>query len=286
MATTQPDSAALLRHTALQAPLADAGWLAEHLYEPDVRVVEVDVKRSTYDDWHIDGAVLWNVYQDLKDDEYQLVGVAERERLFARSGITQDTTIVFYGYAPAMGMWLTKLHGHPDARILDCSRESWRAQGHSWSTATAEPARAEYHLGAEVETMRADRKAVARAIGHPDVSLVDVRSTPEYRGEYFWPSGSFEPGGRPGRIPTAVHLPIDDLYNENGSFRSPDDLRVIFSSVLLDGSRELITYCAIGGRASTAWFVLTYLLGREGVRVYDGSWAEWGRCSDTPVDVF
>ena len=122
------------------------------------------------------------------------------------------------------------------------------------------------------------------AIGQPGTVLVDVRSAAEYRGECFWPSGGMEPGGRAGRVPSAVHQPIDGLHNEDGSFRSAAELRRVFSSVDLDGGGELITYCTIGGRAATAWFVLTHLLGRDAVRVYDGSWAEWGRTPGTPVD--
>jgi hypothetical protein len=109
--------------------LAQPEWLAAHLDDPAVRVVEVDVSSRAYDEWHIDGAVLWNVYQDLKDADYRLVDTASVERLLARSGISPDSTVVFYGYAPAMGFWLMKLCGHQDVRILDCSRDAWQAEG-------------------------------------------------------------------------------------------------------------------------------------------------------------
>jgi thiosulfate/3-mercaptopyruvate sulfurtransferase len=122
------------------------------------------------------------------------------------------------------------------------------------------------------------------AIGRPGTTLVDVRSEAEYQGERFWPSGGLEPGGRAGHVPSAVHQPIDGLYDPRGSFRRPSDLRNVFSLLDLDGTGELITYCTIGGRAATAWFVLSHLLGRDRVRVYDGSWAEWGRLARTPVE--
>jgi thiosulfate/3-mercaptopyruvate sulfurtransferase len=264
--------------------LVDPQWLADHLNDPCVRVVEVDVSPATYQDGHIDGAVLWNVYSDLKDASYRLVDAAALERVVARSGIGPDSTVVFYGYAPALGFWLMKLYGHRDVRILDCSRDSWRAAGRPWSSVASNPAPGSLHVGDQDTSIRADQAAVRDAIGRPRTTLVDVRSAAEYRGERFWPSGGMEPGGRAGRVPSALHQPIDGLYDDDGSFRSAAELRQVFSSVDLDGTGELITYCTIGGRAATAWFVLTYLLGRDHVRVYDGSWAEWGRMAGTPVE--
>jgi thiosulfate/3-mercaptopyruvate sulfurtransferase len=265
------------------AALAGPQWLEDHLTDPQVRLVEVDVSPAAYNEGHIDGAVLWNVYADLKDTAYHLVDAAAMQRLMARSGIDPDTTVVFYGYAPALGLWLMKLYGHRDVRILDCSRDTWRAAGRPWSTAATEPPAGRIHLGWQDPQIRADQAAVQQAIGQLDTILVDVRSAEEYDGERFWPSGGMEPGGRAGHVPTAVHQPIDGLYRPDGSFRSAAELRRLFCALDLEGGQELITYCTIGGRAATAWFVLTYLLGREHVRVYDGSWAEWGRLPGTPV---
>jgi len=264
--------------------LVDPGWLHAHLSDPRVRVVEVDVSRAAYDDWHIDGAVLWNIYADLKDADYRLAGPAALERLVARSGISPDSTVVFYGYGPSLGLWLMTLYGHPDVRILDCSRDTWRAGGYPRSTVASEPPTGSFGLSGEDSRIRADRTAVREVIGQPGTTLVDVRSAAEYQGERFWPSGGMEPGGRAGHVPSAVHQPINDIYRADGSFRSAAELRRVFSPTLLDGSGELITYCTIGGRAATAWFVLTHLIGRNHVRVYDGSWAEWGRNPGTLVE--
>lgn len=263
--------------------LVGAGWLEEHLSDPAVRVVEVDVSPTAYDKGHIQGAVLWNVYRDLKDHHYRLRDKAATERLIADTGIMPDSTVVFYGYAPAMAFWLMKLYHHADVRILDGARHTWHDEGRPWSAAVPTPAVTSYPLPDQDAALRADHAAVMDAIDDPTSTILDVRSEQEYRGERFWPSGGLEEGGRAGHIPSAVNISVEGLQHDDGAFRSPADLRDLFSSIDLSGDGEVISYCTIGGRASTAWFVLTYLLGREHVRVYDGSFAEWGRMPDTPV---
>jgi thiosulfate/3-mercaptopyruvate sulfurtransferase len=263
--------------------LVNSAWLEAHLQDPAVRVVEVDVSRGQYDDWHIDGAVLWNVYADLKDADYRLAGRQALERLLSRSGIGPDTTVVCYGYAPAMGFWLMKLCGHADVRILDCSRDTWQQEDRPRSSAAAAPAATSYPLGEPDAAVRADQHAVLAAIADPGITILDVRTEAEYRGERFWPSGGMEPGGRAGHVPSAVHQPIDGLLDDRGAFRPAAELRGVLPAARPGDPGGLITYCTIGGRASTAWFALTYLLGHEHVRVYDGSWAEWGRLTGTPV---
>lgn len=284
MKTASTQTASRPRPGTRNGVLVDHEWLQAHLSDPGVRVVEVDVSAAAYGDWHIDGAVLWNIYADLKDADYRLVDTGALERLVARSGIGPDSTVVFYGYAPALGLWLMKLYGHRDVRILDCSRDSWRAEGYSWSAAASEPPTGSFRLDGEDSRLRADRTAVREAIGQPGTTLVDVRSAAEYQGERFWPSGGMEPGGRAGHVPSAVHQPIDGIYREDGSFRSAAELRPLFAPAVLNDRQELITYCTIGARAATTWFVLTHLIGRDRVRVYDGSWAEWGRTPGTPVE--
>ena len=264
--------------------LVDARWLAGHLDDPAVRIVEVDVSPVAYEQGHIAGAVLWNVYQDLKDADYQLVDRATTEALVSRSGITPDSTVVFYGYAPAMAFWLLKLYGHRDVRILDCSRDAWTAQQGLWTTDVVLPVPSRYPLPDQDDRIRVDHSAVWAAIGDPATTLLDVRSEAEFRGERFWPSGGLEPGGRAGHIPSAVNFGVDDLYGPDGRIRDLTELRDLFAGSGLTQSGAVISYCTIGGRACTVWFVLTYLLGYEKARVYDGSWAEWGRLPAVPIE--
>ena len=147
--------------------LVDRRWLAAHLGDPHVRVVEVDVGPAAHTEWHIDGAVLWNVYGDLKDADYRTVTEAELERLVGRSGIDAESIVVCYGCAPALGFWLLKLLGHRDVRILDCSRDAWRADGLPWTTADGRPAGSGYRGRGEATRIRADLATVRDAVGRP-----------------------------------------------------------------------------------------------------------------------
>jgi thiosulfate/3-mercaptopyruvate sulfurtransferase len=264
--------------------LVGPDWLEEHLDDPRVRLVEVDVSATAYNQDHIPGAVLWNVYSDLKDSEYRLLDAAAMAGLLVGAGIDPRSTVVCYGYAPALAFWLMKLYRHADVRMLDCSRRAWMDDERPWTTDAPTPnPTTRYPLAAPNAGIRADYATVRAAIGRRSTAIVDVRSLAEFQGERFWPSGAPEPSGRAGHVPSAIHLPIDNVHDDRGRFRSVDELRQQFAPIAASPVGNVITYCAIGGRAATAWFVLTYLLGHPDVRVYDGSWAEWGHSGAAPV---
>ncbi len=269
---------------ALSDVFAEPAWLAEHLNDPDVRVVEVDVSRAAYAQGHIPGAVLWNAYTDLHHTDYSPVERREFEELLSRSGLAPNATIVFYGYGPYLGFWLMKAYGHERALVFNGTRQGWREAGLPWTTALPEPVPSTYTLPAAEATQLMSLDALQSTLGSGNPLILDVRSEAEFSGERFWPSGATEGAGRPGHIPGAMHLHIDLLHTTNGAFKSAAELRQLFQERGVVPERSVVTYCTIGARASEAGLVLRYLLGYPDVRVYYGSWAEWGTRAQTPIE--
>ena len=264
--------------------LVDAGWIADHLGDADVRLVEVDVSPATYNQGHIPGAVLWNAYADLRGADYRPVPRTEFEQVLSRSGIGPDTTVVFYGYGAVLGFWLMKAHGHRDVRILNGNRDEWEKDGGAWSSEVPALALSSYQLPAEDKELLASLDDVATAIGDPSSTVLDVRSDAEYRGERFWPSGATADVGRAGHVANAVHVPIDLVRDKAGAIRGADDLRRLYEEAGISPDQRVIIYCTIGNRASLAWFVLKYLLDYPNVAVYQGSYVEWGKLPDTQIE--
>jgi thiosulfate/3-mercaptopyruvate sulfurtransferase len=263
--------------------LVDPAWIAARLDDPMVRVIELDVSGAAYNEGHIPGAVLWNAYSDLRHPDYTPIDQVELESLLSRSGLTPETTIVFYGYGQYLGFWLMKSYGHDQVRLMDGGRDRWADAGHLWSTEVPTPSLSLYPLSDERTDIFASREVV-RTIPEPETVILDVRSQAEFDGERFWPSGATEDAGRPGHIPSAVHVPFEVLRTEDGTFKSVHELRRLYQEEGVVPERGVVAYCTIGNRASQVWFVLRYLLGYTEVGVYYGSWAEWGTLTDTPVE--
>jgi thiosulfate/3-mercaptopyruvate sulfurtransferase len=269
---------------ALADVFAESAWLAEHLDDPDVRVVEVDVSRAAYTQGHIPGAVFWNAYTDLHHADYSPLERGEFEELLSRSGLAPTTTIVFYGYGPYLGFWLMKAYGHERALVLNGTRQGWCEGGLPWTKALPEPLPSTYTL-AEAEAIQLmSLDTLQGTLGSGNPLIIDVRSEAEFSGERFWPSGAKEGAGRPGHIPGAMHLHIDLLHTVDGSFKSAAELRQLFQAYGVLPERSVVTYCTIGARASEAALILRYLLGYADVRVYFGSWAEWGTRAQTAIE--
>jgi thiosulfate/3-mercaptopyruvate sulfurtransferase len=264
--------------------IVDVDWIATHLADPDIRLVEVDVNRAAYDGGHIPGAVLWNAYTDLRDQSYTPVGLEELGRLLSRSGISSDTCVVTYGYAAPLGFWLLKAHGHDDVRILMGKRDQWGQAGQEWSTDAPRPPDAGHRPVRKNPHLLAPREEVQAAIGDPSTILLDVRAESEYSGERFWPSGATEDAGRAGHVPGSVSVPIDSLRTADGNLKDAAELSRMLEQAGVPKDKSVITYCTIGNRASEAWFALKYLLDYPDARVYYGSWVEWGKASDAPIE--
>lgn len=274
---------------AQEGPLVTAAWVEENLANPDVRIFEVSVDTGVYERGHIPGAVNLAWHTDLVDPiRRDIVRRENFEALLQAAGVGEDTTVVLYGdnnnWFAAWGAWVFDIHGLGDVKLLDGGRKLWEAEGLPLDTATPEYAASAIALPEEPADLRARLVDVLEVVeGGADVSLVDIRGPKEFSGEIFAPEGVQELSIRAGHIPGAVNFPWGGAVNENGTFKSAEDLKAAFAALGIDGSKPIITYCRIGERSSHTWFVLSRILGYE-VRNYDGSWTEYGNSVGVPID--
>jgi len=270
--------------------LVETQWVADHLDDPDVRLIESAFNREDYDSGHIPGALAWTWNEDFQHPIRKDIPDKEGwEALLARSGIAKDTTVVVYG-APSnwyatYAFWLLTIFRHQDVRIMNGGREKWEAESRALTTDAPVVTPTTYQGRNPDRTIRALRDRVQESIGNPSRVLVDVRGTDEYRGKLM-PSWKLpdEGGQRGGHIPGAVNIPWSVALQDDGTFKPVEALQDLYSSQGVTADKEAITYCVIGGRSNQTWFVLKYLLGYPHVRLYDGSWLEWGGLIGAPIE--
>ena len=271
--------------------LVSTDWLAEHLDDPGVVVVESDEDVLLYHTGHIPGAVKVDWHADLNDPLTRDYLDAERfAELMSAKGIARDTTVVFYGdnfnWWAAYALWVFSLFGHPDVRLLDGGRKKWVDEGRSMRTDTPRSTPTEYPVAVRAdEAIRAFREDVAKHV-EAGGRLVDVRSPQEFSGELLhMPDYPQEGALRGGHIPGASNVPWKRAANDDATFKAVDELRSIYEEEQrLEQSDDIVAYCRIGERSSHTWFVLQHLLGYPNVRNYDGSWTEWGNLVRAPIE--
>lgn len=259
--------------------LVDTQWLAEHLNDANLRIIEVDISPELRKDAHIPGAVFWNIFTDLLLPDLRInLDPTAIEKLLSRSGITPETTVVAYGSDPSAGawiFWLLKMFGHDNIRVLNGGYQKWLAEGRPVSTlSNFEPTN--YLINDFNFSPRILLEEVQSSFGQTSRVLLDVRTFQEYSGEWFYNQPP-ETNQRTGHIPNAVHIEHFKTLHEDGTFKSVDELQVLYSSQGIMADKEIIPYCTIGARSGYIWFVLKYLLGYPNVRNYDGSWSEWSQ---------
>lgn len=269
--------------------LVDTAWVEQHRHDPNVRLVEVDVDTEAYQQGHVPGAIAWNWSTQLCDTvRRDIIPKDQLERLMSDSGIGNDTTVVLYGdnnnWFAAWALWQMKIYGHKDVRLMNGGRKKWLAEGRELTTEVPSYPKTSYRAGEPDLSLRAFLPEVMQAQSAGSHGLVDVRSPDEFTGKILAPPGLPETCQRGGHIPGAKSVPWAQACNDDGTFKSVDELRALYGGKGITPDKPVIAYCRIGERSSHTWFVLKYLLGFDDVKNYDGSWTEWGNLVGAPVE--
>lgn len=269
--------------------LVDTAWVAAHSSDPNVRLVEVDVDTAAYEEGHIPGAIAWNWTTELCDTvQRDIIPKDAFEQLMMGSGVGNDTQVILYGdnnnWFAAWALWQMKIYGHQDVRLMNGGRKKWVAEGRELTKQVPEVAQTTYKAQAPDLSLRAFLPEVQQAMANKAAALVDVRSPKEYTGEILAPPGLPETCQRGGHIPGAKSIPWGEACNEDGTFKSANELQALYQGRGITADRPVVAYCRIGERSSHTWFVLKYLLGYPNVKNYDGSWTEWGNLVRAPVE--
>lgn len=268
--------------------LVSTDWVASHLNDENVVIVEIDADASVYTKSHIPGAISWNWQTELSDNiRRDIVSRADMERLLEDSGISSSTKIVLYGdknnWFAAWAFWQLKIYGHKDVRMMDGGRKKWLAENRPLSNAVPLPTKSNYSITQTDNSLRALLPEV-QALVKNGGELVDVRSRDEFTGKILAPPGLPETCQRGGHIPGAKNISWGLALNEDGTFKSYEELKDVYNSRGITGENTVIAYCRIGERSSFTWFVLKYLLGLSDVKNYDGSWTEWGNLVGAEIE--
>ena len=274
---------------AQQTVLVSTDWVVQHLNDASVRVVEVDVDTKAYSEGHVPNALGWAWDTQLCDTlRRDIITKDKFEKLMGESGIDNNTTVILYGdnnnWFAAWALWQLKVYGHKDARLMNGGRKKWIAEGRELSTTSPKVTPKTYKAQGPDNALRAFLPEVMKASSERSVELVDVRSPQEYSGEILAPPGLPETCQRGGHIPGAKSIPWGKACNDDGTFKSVEELRALYGNAGITGNKPVIAYCRIGERSSHTWFVLKYLLGYQNVKNYDGSWTEWGNLVAAPVE--
>jgi thiosulfate/3-mercaptopyruvate sulfurtransferase len=270
-----------------ESVLVSADWAEKNLNADGVVFVEVDEDTTAYDGGHIPGAVKIDWKTELQDQvRRDFVNQQQFEALLSSKGIGNDDTIILYGgnnnWFAAYAYWYFKLYGHDKVKLLDGGRKKWELDGRELTKDAVSRPTTSYSAQPQDRSIRAFRDDAVAAIGNHN--LIDVRSPDEYAGRLLAPAHlPQEQAQRPGHIPTALSVPWSKAANEDGTFKSDDELRALYSAAGIDDSKPTIAYCRIGERSSHTWFALHELLGYSDVRNYDGSWTEYGSLVGVPV---
>jgi len=269
--------------------LVSTEWVANHVRDANVKVIEVDVDTKAYDEGHVPGAIAWAWNTQLCDTlRRDILSKAQFEELLSSSGVDADTNLIIYGdnnnWFAAWAVWQAKIYGHRQVRLMNGGRKKWLSEGRELSTDAPRITRTEYRAADADLALRAFLPQVQEASSHGAAALVDVRSPLEFTGEILAPPGLPETCQRGGHVPGARNIPWNKACNDDGTFKSADELRRIYGAESIDGSKPVIAYCRIGERSSHTWFVLKYLLGFDNVTNYDGSWTEWGNLVGVAVE--
>ena len=269
--------------------LVTTQWVADHLNDSLVKLIEVDVDTNAYAEGHVPGAIGFNWTSQLQDQvRRDIISPGALEELLSAAGVSNSDTVVLYGdnnnWFAAYAFWLLRMYGQQDLRLMDGGRIKWLAEKRPLSKEAPSWPRTNYRVGELDAGLRARRALVQESVGRTDRVLVDVRSPAEFTGEILAPPGLSETAQRGGHIPGALNIPWSQAVLADGTFRSPDELRVLYQEKGVTPDKEVIAYCRIGERSSHTWFVLKYILDFDKVRNYDGSWTEWGSMIDVPIE--